>query len=83
MNSVLESKNDVQQVAGESADVGKATISLLRRFHFGEPAAAKQTTLPEPTVLGMARQSTFKRKLSKSMKKDCISAKYMMQRWAT
>ena len=51
MNSVLESNNDVQQVAGESADVGKGTVSLLRRFHFGEPAAAKQTTLPEPTVL--------------------------------
>jgi len=37
MNSVSESKNDV--------------IDLLRRFHYGEPAAAANTTLPAGAVL--------------------------------
>jgi len=42
MNAVPESNNDV-------LDVG--TIDLLRRFHYGEPAAAENTTLPSGTVL--------------------------------
>ena len=37
MNSVTENKNDV--------------IDLLRRFHYGEPAAAEATTLPSGEVL--------------------------------
>jgi hypothetical protein len=51
MNSVVESKNDVQQVASDGTDLNKESVSLLRRFHFGEPVAAEQTTLPAPTVL--------------------------------
>jgi hypothetical protein len=51
MNSVLESKKDVQQVAADTASVDKDALGLLRRFHFGEPAAAEQTTLPAPGVL--------------------------------
>ncbi len=51
MNSVLESKNDVQPVTGDSTVVSEDTLRLLRRFHFGEPAAAEQTSIPEPTVL--------------------------------
>ncbi len=51
MNSVLESKNDVQQVASVSADATTDMVGLLRRFHFGEPAAAEQTTMPAPAIL--------------------------------
>ena len=51
MNSVVESKRDEQPVAGDVTDVSKDTLGLLRRFHFGEPAAAEQTTLPDASVL--------------------------------
>ncbi len=51
MNSVLESKRDEQQATGGATDTGKDSLSLLRRFHFGEPAAAEQTTMPGPAVL--------------------------------
>ncbi len=51
MNSVLESKNDVPQAATHGADATRDTVGLLRRFHFGEPAAAKRTTLPAASVL--------------------------------
>ena len=48
MNSVLDSKRDEQQAAAEP---GQDPVGLLRRFHFGEPAAAGQTAMPEPSVL--------------------------------
>jgi ferredoxin len=51
MNSVPESKNDVPDVAGSKADVDVDVIDLLRRFHYGEPAAAANTTLPSGAVL--------------------------------
>jgi hypothetical protein len=51
MNSVLENKLDAAQVAADAASVDPDTIGLLRRFHFGEPAAAEQTAAPAPTVL--------------------------------
>ena len=48
MNSVLDSKRDEQQA---TAEPGQDPVGLLRRFHFGEPAAAGQTAMPEPSVL--------------------------------
>jgi ferredoxin len=45
MNSVLESNND------ERNETGNVTVSLLRRFHFGEPAAAEITKKPPAAVL--------------------------------
>jgi hypothetical protein len=42
MNAVPESKNDALEVGA---------IDLLRRFHYGEPAAAKNTTPPSGAVL--------------------------------
>ncbi|MDJ0813750.1 MAG: ferredoxin [Woeseiaceae bacterium] len=51
MNSVLESKNGIQQAEGDTTSESKGTLRLLRRFHFGEPAAVGKTTRPAPTVL--------------------------------
>ena len=51
MNSVLESKHDDPQVAGDAVTAGTDTLGLLRRFHFGEPVAAGQTAVPAPSVL--------------------------------
>jgi hypothetical protein len=48
MNSVLDSKPDEQQAAAEP---GRDPVGLLRRFHFGEPAAAGQTAMPDASVL--------------------------------
>lgn len=47
MNSVLDSQRDEPPAAGTAAD----PVGLLRRFHFGEPAAAGQTAMPDPSVL--------------------------------
>ena len=51
MNSVSESKNDVLDMAGTEGNSDANVIDLLRRFHYGEPAAAAKTTLPEGAVL--------------------------------
>jgi ferredoxin len=51
MNSVSESKNDVLEMAGAEGDADVDVIGLLRRFHYGEPAAAASTTLPSGAVL--------------------------------
>lgn len=51
MNSVVESKRDEQQAAGAAVDSGEDLLSLLRRFHFGEPGAVEQTLLPPQSVL--------------------------------
>jgi ferredoxin len=51
MNSVPESKHDVLDKAGADGNVDTDVIGLLRRFHYGEPAAAAATTLPSDAVL--------------------------------
>ena len=51
MNSVSESKHDVLEMAGTEVDANADVINLLRRFHYGEPAAAAATTLPTGAVL--------------------------------
>lgn len=51
MNSVSEIKHDVLDMAAADSDAGIDMIDLLRRFHYGEPAAAAHTTLPTATVL--------------------------------
>ncbi len=45
MTSVSESK------LGGTSDTGSNLIDVLRRFHYGEPAAAAQTSLPGDKVL--------------------------------
>jgi ferredoxin len=51
MNSVSESKHDALDMAGSEGDADTNVIELLRRFHYGEPAAAANTTLPAGAVL--------------------------------
>ncbi len=51
MNFVSESKNDVLDIAGSEGDAAADVIDLLRRFHYGEPAAAANTTQPAGAVL--------------------------------
>ncbi len=51
MNSVPESKHDVLDMAGLEGDADTDVINLLRRFHYGEPAAAATTTPPSGAVL--------------------------------
>jgi len=51
MNSVSESKHDVLEMAGAEGDADVDVIGLLRRFHYGEPAAAASTTLPSGAML--------------------------------
>ena len=51
MNSVLESKQDVGDKAGTTGGADADVIDQLRRFHYGEPAAAANTTLPSGAVL--------------------------------
>jgi ferredoxin len=51
MNSVTESKHEVDTAAGMEGETGADAINVLRRFHFGEPAAAASTTLPQDAVL--------------------------------
>ncbi len=51
MNSVLESNQRERTEAGNDGDMHAESISLLRRFHYGEPAAAENTTPPAATVL--------------------------------
>jgi len=51
MNSATESKHDVLDMAGLESDAATDVIDLLRRFHYGEPVAAANTTLPARAVL--------------------------------
>jgi ferredoxin len=51
MNSVSESKHDVLDKVGTEGVTDADVIGLLRRFHYGEPAAAATTTLPSRGVL--------------------------------
>ncbi|MBT8087157.1 MAG: ferredoxin, partial [Gammaproteobacteria bacterium] len=51
MNPVTDNKQGVADTAAAGADTGKATIELLRRFHYGEPAAAEQTARPAGAML--------------------------------
>jgi len=51
MNSLLESKHDVLNMTGTKGGVDADVIDQLRRFHYGEPAAAANTTLPSGAVL--------------------------------
>jgi len=51
MNSVLERKQDTLDMAGTEGAGDADVIDQLRRFHYGEPAAAAQTQLPAGGVL--------------------------------
>jgi len=51
MNAVTESKNDVVDMAGTEGVADANVIDVLRRFHFGEPAAAASTSKPTAAVL--------------------------------
>jgi ferredoxin len=51
MNSVPESKDNVLDTAATELGAHVDTINLLRRFHYGEPAATANTTLPQGAVL--------------------------------
>jgi ferredoxin len=51
MNPVTENKQNVSDTVGMEANVGKDVIDLLRRFHFGEPAAAENTAKPAGAML--------------------------------
>jgi len=51
MNSVTDNKQDVVDKPGTKVDAGVDMIDLLRRFHYGEPAAAACTTKPEGAIL--------------------------------
>jgi hypothetical protein len=51
MNSVTQDKHDEGGIAETEGDGGVDAIDVLRRFHYGEPAAAARTTLPGGTIL--------------------------------
>ena len=51
MNSVSDSKFDGKNLAQRQGESGKDVLELLRRFHYGEPAAADLTVKPEDTIL--------------------------------
>ncbi len=51
MSSATEKKYDATDVDGSEGDADASVIDLLRRFHYGEPAAAANTTLPAGAVL--------------------------------
>ena len=51
MSSVTENKYDAADMTGSEGDADASVIDLLRRFHYGEPAAAANTTLPAGAVL--------------------------------
>ena len=50
MNSVTQDKHDAEDIA-ETEGGGVDAIDVLRRFHYGEPAAAARTTLPGDAIL--------------------------------
>jgi ferredoxin len=51
MNSVPESKHELLDIEGSERDGEPDVIDLLRRFHYGEPAATANTTTPAGAVL--------------------------------
>jgi hypothetical protein len=51
MNSVTENKHDLVDMGETAGDGGRDVIDVLRRFHYGEPVAAAQTTQPAGAVL--------------------------------
>ena len=51
MDSATQSTHDVVDMAGTDREASADMIDVLRRFHYGEPAAATRTTLPGTTVL--------------------------------
>ena len=51
MNTVTKSNNVVVESAGTEVEAGADVIEMLRRFHYGEPAAAASTTKPAGAVL--------------------------------
>jgi len=51
MNAVTESKHDVVDKAGTEGAADANVIDVLRRFHFGEPAAAASTSKPAGAIL--------------------------------
>jgi len=51
MNTVMENKNDGVDTAGTEVTVDADVIEVLRRFHYGEPAASASTTKPARAVL--------------------------------
>jgi len=51
MNSVTENKQDVVDMGATQGDDGADLIDVLRRFHYGEPAAAANTIKPAGAVL--------------------------------
>jgi len=51
MNAVTESKHDVVNKAGTEGVADANVIDVLRRFHFGEPAAAASTSKPAGAIL--------------------------------
>ena len=51
MNPVTDNNQDESGMAGMESTVSKDTIDLLRRFHFGEPAAAERTEKPASAIL--------------------------------
>jgi len=51
MNSATETRNETVATTGKEDEAGTDVINVLRRFHYGEPAAAASTTLPQGEVL--------------------------------
>ncbi|NNL49418.1 MAG: hypothetical protein HKO73_01280, partial [Woeseiaceae bacterium] len=51
MNSVTDNKDATVDMAEKAGNDVEHTIALLRRFHFGEPAAAEHTAKPAGAVL--------------------------------
>ena len=51
MKPVTENKKDASEMAGTEANGDKNVIDLLRRFHYGEPAAARHTAKPAGAML--------------------------------
>ena len=51
MNSIPESKHESLNIAEGQSAADTDVIDLLRRFHYGEPLAATNTTPPAGSVL--------------------------------
>jgi hypothetical protein len=51
MNSVTENKHDTAEMGETEGDGSADVIGVLRRFHYGEPAAAAHTIKPAGAVL--------------------------------
>ena len=51
MNSVTDNKHDANKMPGTEAETGADVIHILRRFHYGDPAAAESTSRPVGAIL--------------------------------